>query len=37
VSGACHVFQHGVAEHAVREKGSTLDFSATPQALLQTK
>jgi len=36
VTGACHVFQHGVAEHAVRETGSTLDFSATPQALLTT-
>ena len=34
VSGACHVFQHGVAERAWREKGSTLDFGATPQSLL---
>jgi hypothetical protein len=34
VSGACHVFQVGVAERAQRERGSTLDFSATPQALL---
>jgi len=34
VSGACHVFQHGVAEHAMRQVGSTLDFSASPQALL---
>ena len=34
VSGACHVFQPGVAEHALRERGSTLDFGATPQALL---
>ena len=34
VSGACHVFQHGVAERALREKGSTLDFGATPQSLL---
>ncbi len=34
VSGACYVYQHGVAEHAMRERGSTLDFGATPQALL---
>ncbi len=34
VNGACHVFQHGVAERALRERGSTLDFGATPQALL---
>ena len=34
VSGACHVFQHGVAEHALREKGSTLDFGARAVALL---
>ena len=34
VSGACHVFQHGVAEHARREVGTTLDFGSTPQALL---
>jgi len=34
VSGACFVFQHGVAERAVRERGSTLDFSATAQPLL---
>jgi hypothetical protein len=34
VNGACHVFQHGVAELALREKGSTLDFGAAPQALL---
>lgn len=34
VSGACHVFQHGVADHALRVKGSTLDFGARPQALL---
>ena len=34
VSGACFVYQQGVAEHAARERGSTLDFSATPQALL---
>ena len=34
VSGACHVFQPGVAEFAMREQGSTLDFGATPEALL---
>jgi hypothetical protein len=34
VSGACFVYQHGVAERAAREHGSTLDFGATPQALL---
>ena len=34
VSGACYVFQHGVAEHARRQLGSTLDFSDTPHALL---
>jgi len=34
VSGACFVYRQGVAEHAVRERGSTLDFSTTPRALL---
>jgi DUF2889 family protein len=34
VSGACYVYQRGVAERAAREVGSTLDFGATPQALL---
>lgn len=34
VSGACYVYQHGVAERAARELGSTLDFGAAPQALL---
>jgi hypothetical protein len=34
VSGACYVFQAGVAERALRRVGSTLDFSAGPNALL---
>ena len=34
VSGACYVFQPGVAERAARVQGSTLDFGRTPQALL---
>jgi len=34
VSGACYVYQHGVAEHAAREWGSTRDFGDSPQALL---
>jgi hypothetical protein len=34
VNGACHVFQQGVAEHALREYGSTLDFGARAAALL---
>jgi hypothetical protein len=34
VSGACYVYQRGVAEQALRERGSTLDFGAAPQALL---
>ena len=34
VSGACYVYQHGVAERALRERGSTLDFGAAPERLL---
>jgi hypothetical protein len=34
VVGACYVFQHGVADRALRRIGSTLDFSAGPDALL---
>lgn len=34
VSGACYVFTPGVAEHAKRHYGSTLDFTDKPDALL---
>ncbi len=34
VGGACFVFQPGVAEHALRMPGSTLDFTERPEALL---
>jgi hypothetical protein len=34
VSGACFVYQRGVAERALRVPGSTLDFGATPGRLL---
>lgn len=34
VNGACHVFRRGVAERALRERGSTLDFGARSDALL---
>jgi hypothetical protein len=35
VNGACHVFQQGVAERALRREGSTLDFSGSAEALLR--
>jgi len=34
VNGACYVYQQGVAARALRERGSTLDFGATPERLL---
>jgi hypothetical protein len=34
VRGTCHVFQPGVAELAVRERGSTLDFGPAASSLL---
>lgn len=34
VGGACYVFHPGVAEHAMRKPGSTLDFTDRPEALL---
>ena len=34
VNGACYVYQHGVAERALREPGSTLDFGTAPERLL---
>jgi hypothetical protein len=34
VTGACYVFQPGVAERAVRVMDSTLDFSRNPERLL---
>jgi hypothetical protein len=34
VTGACYVFQPGVAERAVRVFGSTLDFGESPEHLL---
>jgi hypothetical protein len=34
VSGACYVYQPGVAERAVRVVGATVDFSGAPERLL---
>lgn len=34
INGACYVFQPAVAEHALRNRGSTLDFTETPERLL---
>jgi len=34
VSGACYVYQHGVAKRAMRMPGSTLDFGDHPERLL---